>query len=138
MSMEVDLSTPLTAEERAYLAMRGRQAEIERADGLTDVTDPPALDEGDGTGPKMQHLGTAEARAARKEALLEELRLIVESEGGAAEEDDEGVAPYEEWTHKELDAEIERRGLPKVTGDKVSKANVLYADDNESQQQPPA
>lgn len=129
MSMEVDLNTPLTDDERSYLLMRGRLADIERADSLNGTETPPAPD-GDGTGPKLQPLMTGEQRVNRKAQLLEELRLIEAQEGGADDSDDEEPAPYEEWTHKELDAELKRRQLT-GGGTKEEKAERLYANDEQ-------
>jgi len=127
MSMGVDLSSPLTAEERAYLAERGRYADIERVDGLHGVTDGPDLGEGDGTGPQYVPLMTGEQRAgeaARLRARLAEL----EAEDEDSEDEADDVSPYEEWKKPELDAELDRRGLVK-TGTNAEKAVRLREDD---------
>src|SRR3954465_8598992 len=69
MSMEVDLTTPLTPEERNNTHTRGREPGVERADNLHGVegADVPT---GDGTGPVTMQLGTAEQQAQRREQLL--------------------------------------------------------------------
>lgn len=135
MSMNVDLSTPLTADERAYLNQRGRLADIERADNLHGGTPEDApLFEGDGTGPRTNQLNSGMAAVERPEVLLQQLRemgynvqVVDEDEDASTEEAD--VPPYEDWKVTELDAELKRRSLP-VTGDKAAKANALYADDD--------
>jgi len=136
MSMVVDLNTPLTDEERAYLSMRGRYADIQRVDALHGSEAQP-LGDGDGTGPKHQALTTSEARAERRQAILEELRLLEAADGNPdddTETDPNAVAPYEEWTHKELDAELKRRDLAKG-GNVQEKAQRLYDDDAASYQE---
>lgn len=134
MSMAVDLSTPLSDQERSYLAMRGRYSEIERADGLTG-SEPGDLGSGDGSGPKVFALNTGEARAARRAQLEEELRQLEEMEGGGDNDvsrtgsvEDGEVDPYETWNVKEIDAELKRRNLD-VSGNKQDKVARLYADD---------
>jgi hypothetical protein len=129
--MAVDLNTPLTNEERAYLAMRGRISEMERADSMTGVQTPD-YEPGDGTGPMVTPLMTSEQRADRKAALQRELELIEEAEGsdegrdGSVEDGD--VDPYEVWSPDELTKELKRRELPH-TGSKADKAARLYEDD---------
>lgn len=131
MSMHVDLSTPLTEEERQYLAMRGRYAELERAAQLTgeSVGD---LGTGDGTGPAVMPLGTAEQRAGERERLLARLKELDAADG---EQDEEELPPYEQWKVQELDKELKGRGLP-TDGDKPTKVQRLYADDQAASQQP--
>lgn len=137
MSMEVDLSTPLTEEERQYLHMRGRLSDIQRADDLHGVEGAP-VPEGDGTGPGVMALGTAEQSAQRREQLLAELRamgvpVVVADE---STEEVEEAPPYETWNSKDLNAEIDRRNMDRADGDKISKsgsvserADRLYMDD---------
>ncbi len=141
MSMAVDLSKPLDDETRSYLAMRGRYAEIERADGQNDVT-PPEPDNGDGTGPAVTPLLTSEARANRRAQLERELEDLDRLDGeesdpgqsGSVEDGD--VDPYETWTVKALDAEIKHRNqngadIP-TGGDKSSKVAALYENDEKA------
>ena len=135
MSMEVDLNTPLTADERAYLNERGRLADIERADNLHGGTpeDAPEFN-GDGTGPRTNQLNTGLAAVERPEVLIKQLQEMgydveVKPASTEDEDDDTEVPPYESWKVPELDAELKRRNLP-VTGDKAAKANALYADDD--------
>jgi len=133
MSMHVDLSTPLTEEERNYLAMRGRYAELERAAQLTgeSVGD---LGNGDGTGPTVVPLGTAEQRATERERLLARLAEIDAADGQDGDDGDE-LPPYQDWNVKELDKELKARSLP-TDGDKATKVQRLYEDDERSQQPP--
>lgn len=131
MSMEVDLSKPLTDAERAYLESRGRTAEIERADAIHGVDTPPP-GQGDGTGPVSHGTSMVDVRDQRIADLERELALLRGDDGSNTEDEDtEEVAPYEEWTVKELDAELKRRNLP-VTGDKTAKATALYDHDEAS------
>jgi hypothetical protein len=133
MSMGVDLSSALTAEERAYLAERGRYADIDRVDALHGVTDAPDLGSGDGTGPQMVPLMTGEQRAgeaARLRARLAEL----EAED-TEDSDEETAEPYEAWKVDELKAEIDRRNVGRATeaqlpkGTKAQMVDTLYDDD---------
>lgn len=138
MSMGVDLSKPLTPEEAKYLHERGRDAELagaaERHDQsvnelLADVSD-------DGTGPRVMQLNTGLQQVESAEVLLERLRdmgLDVEVKPASQDEGDDAteVPPYESWKVADLDAELKRRNLP-VTGDKPTKANALYADDEKN------
>lgn len=135
MSMAVDLSTPLTDEERSYLAMRGRYSEIERADGISGA-EPGDLGDGDGSGPKVMALNTAEARAERRRQIEEELRQIEELDGDAeagrsGSVEDGEVDPYETWNVKEIDAELKRRNLD-GSGNKAEKVARLYKDDEDA------
>lgn len=131
MSMEIDFSTPLTEQERAFLMERGRYADVERSDNAYGTTGDPALYTGDGTGLQEQQVVTGEVARRRKEALLAELAQIEAAEGaGSDEEEDDASAPppYEAWTVKDLDAELKVRHLP-VTGSKEAKAKALYDND---------
>jgi hypothetical protein len=128
MSMGVDLSSPLTREEREYLAARGRYADIERVDALHGVTDGQELDAGDGTGPQYVPLMTGEQRAGEAARLRARLAELEAADEDAADEDTDEVAPYEEWKKPELDAELERRSLLK-TGTNAEKAQRLRDDD---------
>lgn len=145
MSMAVDLSTPLTDEERAYLAERGRTEEIDRADAMHGVTDAPDVGAGDGSGPRQYPLGTAEQAALEKERLLERLAQLgveveVKEDSTEVEDDaDDDVPPYETWKTGELNAEIDRRNVGRPDSEKISKsgsvqerANRLYEDDAKS------
>lgn len=128
MSMGVDLSSQLTGDERRYLADRGRYADIERADQLTGG-EAQDLGAGDGTGPQLQALGTAEQRAARRAQLEAELAAMQEED----EADDEEVVvvvdkPYAEWTVKDLDDELGNRQLS-TSGSKADKVKRLEEDD---------
>lgn len=130
MSMAVDLSTPLSADERAYLAERGRYAELERADSMHGTSGE--LPEGDGSAPLMRGTATYDVRDQRIAELERELQLLrgVNGEADSDEADsDEDPEPYETWTVKELDAELERRSLP-VKGDKAAKVTALYDHDD--------
>jgi hypothetical protein len=133
VSKEVDFTKALSREDRAYLLMRGRQADIDRLDNNFGATDEDLLD-GDGSGPATKQLATGLALEQRKQELLDELAQIeaaeTDAEGGV--DDDTEVPPYEVWAVKELDAELKRRGLP-VTGDKTAKAAALYADDDDTE-----
>lgn len=133
MSMAVDLSTPLTQEEREYLAARGRYADLERADAMHGVTDAPALPDGDGTGPTQYGTASYDVRDQRIAALERELALLKgetdDSEEEADDSEDGEVSPYEQWTVQELDAELKRRKLP-VTGNKDAKVTALYDHDD--------
>lgn len=130
MSMEVDLSTPLTKEEREYLHMRGRLSDLQRADDLHDVTDAP-VPTGDGTGP-----GSEELRKAQLIAELRAMGVDVPEQDNEADQDDETAPPYETWSSKDLNAEIDRRNEGRTDTDKISKAGSvteradrLYMDD---------
>lgn len=128
MSMQVDLSSPLTAQERKYLEERGRYDEITRVDAMYGV-ETPAFSDGDGTGPVVHGttlVDNRDARIAELERQLADLR----GDTPDVEDTEEGdVSPYEEWTVKELDAELKRRGLP-VKGNQSDKATALYDNDD--------
>lgn len=130
MSMAVDLSTPLTQAEREYLQMRGRYDDITRADEMHGVTDQ-SLPEGDGTGPVLHGMASYDVRDQRIAALEAELALLRGNDAPVDTEEEvaDDVAPYEEWTVAELDAELKRRGLP-VKGDKPTKVTALYDHDD--------
>jgi hypothetical protein len=132
MSMEVDLSTPLTREEYAYLVQRSRTDLIERAHDLHGTSDADYADltEGDGTGIQPQPVLQGEARAARRDQLLAELAALDEAEDVEDVEDDEtgDDRPYSEWSVAELDAELKNRELP-TTGKQADKVKRLEADD---------
>ncbi len=127
MSQEVDLSTPLTADEYRYLVERSRGDLIERSHAMHGTSDEDFADvlSGDGTGPQPMPLATAEARAARRDQLLRELEAL---DGDNAEESDAPDRPYAEWSGAELDEELTARGLPK-SGSKSDKVARLEADD---------
>lgn len=127
MSMEIDLSTPLTDDERQYLLMRGRLADIERADSLNGVETPDAP-EGDGTGPKPISLMTSEQRATEAERLRARLAEIEGDADESDEDEDVEPEPYDAWTVQELDAELKRRQLP-TSGTKAEKVKRLEEDD---------
>lgn len=136
MSMEVDFNTPLSNEERNYLNMRGRLADIQRADDRHEVTDAD-VPEGDGTGPQMRPLGMAEDAATERQRLLDRLRELDAVDGPDEDSNDEELSPYEQWTNRELDDELGRRNLAKG-GTKAEKVNRLYEDDATMQnEQPP-
>jgi hypothetical protein len=127
MSMEVDLSTPLTNKERAYLLERGKYADVDRMDNSFGTTGDADLLTGDGSGPNVKQLATGEAAAQRRQELLAELALLDQHYGGS-DDSDEQLPPYEKWPVAELDAELTARELP-VTGNKSEKAKALYAND---------
>jgi len=137
MSMAVDLSTPLTPDEAAYLAQRGREAELAGAAERhgQDVNELLSNPGGDGTAPVVTPLNTNLQQVATPEALLARLRdmgvnvQVVDEQ--VAEVEDGDVSPYEEWPVKDLDAELKRRNMA-VTGDKQSKVDRLYADDEKA------
>lgn len=134
MSMEVDLSTPLTQEEYAYLLQRSRQDLINRAHEMHGTSDEDYAEQtyGDGTGPQPYAALQGEARAERIDRLRAEL---AELEAAAGEEDeeemDEDEAPaYSDWSVSQLDEELGNRNLPK-SGSKSDKVARLEADDAE-------
>lgn len=139
MSMEIDLSTPLSREEREYLANRGRYAELERADGMHGV-ESPELSGGDGTGPATHETTLTFVQEQRIAELERQLALLrggdPEPDGGDSED---AADPYEVWTAEELKAEIDRRNGGRADNAKISKsgsktdlANRLYADDDQA------
>ncbi len=138
MSMAVDLSTPLTADEAKYLSNRGRDAELFGAAERhgQDVNELLTDRSGDGTAPRVMQLNTGLQQVESADVLLARLREmgvnveVVDEEPDGTDEDTE-VAPYESWKVPEMDAELKRRNLP-VTGDKQAKANALYADDEKN------
>lgn len=130
MSMAVDLSTPLTKQEREYLAARGLYAELERADQMSGEASPE-LPAGDGTGLQPVSLLTSEQQASERQRLLARLRELDAGTGDSDVEEvpeESDLPPYEQWDVKELDAELKERKLP-TSGSKADKANRLYADD---------
>jgi len=133
MSMEVDFSTPLTDAERAYLSERGRYADIQRADSINGVTNPPAEGQGDGTAPTVVPLMTSEARATEADRLRARLAEIEAAEAGASDEDETADEPYESWKPAELDKELKVRNLP-GGGTKGEKVARLYEDDEKTAQ----
>lgn len=129
MSMHVDLSKPLDAKTAAYLAERGRYADLQRVAELTG-SDPVPFGAGDGTGPQMRSLGTAEDAAGELDRLRARVAEL-EAQNAATEDSDVDTAelePYETWPVPELDAELKARQLP-VKGTKPEKVQALYADD---------
>jgi hypothetical protein len=135
MSMQVDLTTPLTREERAYLIERGQTHVIERADAQHgyDGSDDD-LNEGDGTGTRFEAVTQGERAAERKQRLLEELAAIEAAEGNTADDDEDvelADKPYEEWSKAELDKELKTRELP-GGGTNADKAARLRANDDEA------
>lgn len=143
MSMQVDYTTPLTKEERAYLESRGLYSDIERADQLNGV-ETPAFSEGDGTGLQQVGLMTSEQRATERERLLARLQEIdggSEAAGDDVTEDDGEPDPYEVWSVEDLKSEIDRRNQEPGREVKISKAggkqdlaDRLYADDEQAAQ----
>lgn len=131
MSMGLDLSKPLDEKGRAYLAMRGRYADIQRIDAQQGV-ETPELDAGDGTAPPVIPLMSAEQKATERDRLLARLAALDAEEADPEEADDE-VDPYEVWAPKELDAELKRRGLP-GGGTKPEKVARLEEDDAKAAQ----
>lgn len=136
MSMAVDLSTPLSKEEAAYLQERGRHQELEAAAERHDQNVSELLNtDGDGTGPTKLALNSDLQAIQSPEVLLARLREMgvnVAVVDESADEDDEvDISPYQEWSVAELDAELKRRDLP-VTGNKQAKVDALYADDDKA------
>jgi len=130
MSMKVDYSKPLTEEELAYLHMRGRTADIERAENqFGPVENADVYLAGDGTGPEQLPATDAEQRADRKRRILAELAAIEAAEGGGDEEVEE-LPPYEQWKTAELNKELKNRQLP-ADGDNAAKAARLRKDDEQ-------
>jgi hypothetical protein len=134
MSMEVDFSTPLTDEERAYLAERGRYADVERVDAMTG-SEPQPFGEGDGTGLKQASVLTSDQMASERERLLARLAELNAMAPDADDDSDTEVAPYEEWTPQELKDELGRRGLPK-SGTKADLVARLEENDREPDPDP--
>lgn len=133
MSMQIDYTKPLGDVEQRYLAERGQQADIDRARALTG-SEELDLGSGDGTGPQMRPLGTAEQRALQREQLQAQLAALDAAESETLDADDEADAEvdgYETWTVPELDKELKRRNLS-TSGTKPEKANRLYNDDEQA------
>jgi hypothetical protein len=126
MSMEVDLSTPMTAEEYAYLQDRNRQDLIERSHAMHGTSDADYEQVNSGDGLQPVSLLQGEARADRINRLREELAML---EG---DEPDEEVTDrnYADWSVEELNEELKDRQLP-LTGNKADKVARLQADDGE-------
>lgn len=135
MSMEVDLSTPLTDEERKYLMERGKYADVERVDNLHGGETPDELLAGDGTGAQPVSVLTSDQMATRKERLLAELRAIEEAEQASDDSvgDDGDVPPYESWKAAELKKELKARNLSQ-SGSQDELVARLYEDDQRQQQ----
>lgn len=134
MSQEVDLSTPLTREERAYLLARGRYGDVDRADSMHGGSSPDELLSGDGTGTHPVSVLTSDQAADRKRRLLEELAAIEAAEQSTdavePDEDDGDVElkPYEDMTVQELDTELKARSLS-TAGKQAEKVARLNKDD---------
>lgn len=133
MSMAVDFSTPMTDEEYAYLQQRSQTARIEQLHAMHGTTDADYahvdLGAGAQAGPRPQAMLQGEARAARREQLLEELAALSGDEDDEeSESESENLRPYAEWSGVELDAELGVRELPK-TGTKADKVKRLEEDD---------
>lgn len=144
MSQEVKFDSPLTQDERAYLEMRGRQADIDRVDNAfgTDEEDRVSGREPTGDGPQVRPLAWGETLVQRRARLEEELRALDEAEqsqqeaaadGGGDVEGSEDQ-PYAEWKVPELQKELRARGLP-ASGSKPEMVQRLEADDEQSQSQ---
>ena len=131
MSMAVDLSTPLTSDERQYLLNRGRYSDIELADNLHGTAgEHPEMLEGDGSGPDVRPTLRSEVLMDRERQLRMELEQIEEAkrQAGLSGDEDPDLAPYEEWATKELNAELKNRELP-GGGSNAEKAARLREDD---------
>lgn len=135
MSMEVDHSTPLTRAERKYLLDRGSEDLVRSLDERHGTSgDDADLWDGDGTGTQFESVNQGERAADRKRVLLAELAAIEAAENPAGDEGDgdedadQNLAPYSEWTVKELDAELSTRNLP-GGGKQADKVKRLEEDD---------
>jgi len=119
MGRDIDLSQPLSDEDREFLLARNQHAVVERNDVAfgkadADPTPPGAL----GTEPSLA--------SDRTEADVEAM-----AGGGEADAD----VAYEDMTHKELDAILGPRGLS-TSGTIAEKADRLYdAEDEERARQ---
>lgn len=141
MSRAVDYSKPLSREERDYLDMRGRQADIDRVDNAFDVPeeDRQVSTETTGDAPRIQSLVWGDRMATRREQLQREMDELDAAEA-AAQSQQEGAPeddnrPYAEWAPAELKAELKARQLP-TSGNKAELVQRLEEDDS-SVQQPP-
>jgi hypothetical protein len=131
MSREIDISTPLTQDDYTYLVSRGRNDLIERAHaahGTSDADYADTASEETQAGPRPQAMLQGEARAARREQLLEELAALSDDVPDEDDEDEEDDRPYSEWTVPELDAQLRARELP-TSGTKTDKVKRLEEDD---------
>jgi hypothetical protein len=112
MSMEIDYSTPLTQEERAYLRERGKYGDEARADAMHGVDTPPD-DGGDGTGLVPVSALTSDQMAGERDRLRARLAELDAAEGVDDEDDEDVLPPYEEWKVTELRKEAGNRNLDK-------------------------
>jgi SAP domain-containing protein len=129
MSMEVDYSTPLTSEERAYLESRGKLSDIERADNAHGI-EGYVPGSGDGSGLIQKSVISGDVVARRKQELQEELARIEAQEREAAGdvETDDDVPDYSAWKPEELRSELSRRELSS-SGTKPQMVQRLQEDD---------
>jgi hypothetical protein len=120
--MEIKPDGPLSAEARQYLVDRNRHEEVRRID---DLHPPKAEDV-----PQSQNESWTPANSL---SLLsaDELQAELDRRKAAEAEAEDGDTPYEEWTVKELDAELRDRELP-TTGKPADKAARLRADDSKA------
>lgn len=126
MSREIDLSNPLSDEDRAYLLARGREQLVAQIDArrgdeeaakLAHYVPGSAVDEADGV-PETPGLAAPNVEAARSAEIVEE-----DDDVEAGTEDN-----YETWTNEQLREELDSRDL-QTSGKKKELVARLRADD---------
>jgi hypothetical protein len=126
VSRQIDLSKPLSDEDRAYLLARGREQLVAKLDAqngdeeaarLANYVPGSAVDQPEGV-PDTPGLGAPNAEAARTAAAVED-----DDEVEAGTEDN-----YETWTNEQLREELDSRDL-QTSGKKKELVARLRADD---------
>lgn len=126
MSKQIDLTQPLSDEDREYLRVLGRLDDIRRNDEqFAEGYEAPEAREPSATADRTQAAGIGEGTLGTRAANASQPELAGE---GADEVGDDTEAPYEEWNLVDLREELEVRELSK-SGNKGELAARLREDD---------
>lgn len=119
MAREIDLTKPLSAEDRQYLVDRCAWSRIAQADQIAaDEAQAKAVEQNEITTPQPTPTATGAAALHAAQTAQEE----------QAASDDEEEAPYEEWSYDDLKAELDRRKQLELDGGMAQEeANKLFS-----------
>lgn len=159
MSREIDLTKPLSDEDKQYLMIRGREQEVRENERMSsndseaqrvphtgDVGTDPETARPAGIRNTTQEVPndakSAAARAGMRGIVQDDDETETGQAAGAADDSEGLEPPYDQHTKKELIAEIERRNaLPEneeyedisTSGDKADLVARLEEDDEASE-----
>lgn len=127
MSRQIDLSQPLSDEDREYLFAHGDHDLVRQADAIAaaNVESEP-FDEGEGERPEDE----VEDESTDGETKDDDESDEVDDEEDETEEDS---GPYAGWTKADLKAEAGKRELPKSGNVSELKARLVADDESEDQ-----